>query len=200
MTTPSLTSAEGHPPPLSRVVGGLPTNGPLTLADLLASFGARAHGGAILLLALPDALPLPVPSVSAILGLPLVLVSAHLAIAGESGVLPRRLGTLQIPRTVIAALVARLPPTLARMERLSRGRWRRLAGREHVLGAICLYLSVLLLAPLPFFNTPPALCLALIAWGMVQKDGAFVVAGLAGAALLTAALGAIGLFARSLLG
>jgi hypothetical protein len=48
---------------------------------------------------------------------------------------------------------------------------------------------MLLLLPLPLFNTPPALCLALLAWGMVQRDGAAVAAGLAGTLAVTAALG-----------
>ena len=92
-----------------------------------------------------------------------------------------------------------MPPLLTRAERLSQDRWIGLARQERLLGLVCLYLSLLLLAPLPFFNMPPAICLVLIAWGMIQRDGVFVAAGLAGTAVMTAALAAILILARSML-
>ncbi len=187
------------PAPLSQVFAALPTDRAATLAELLAAFGSRAHGGAILLLGLPDALPWPVPSVSTILGIPLVIVSAHLALHGEGGRLPRGIAERQVPQRLVAAMARRLPPVLAWVEHLTRPRWRRVAGREHLLGWVCLYLSLLLVAPLPFFNMPPSLCLVLLAWGMIQRDGIFVAAGLAGTAAVTAALAVIALWARSLL-
>ena len=170
-------------------MAGLRAERPVTLGEIAGRFGCRAHGAAILFLAIPEGLPLPVPSISAVLGVPLVVISAHLAYHGDGGSLPVRIAGRQVPPRLLAALALRVPPILRRLERLSRSRWHRLAGREHLLGVVCLYLSCLLLAPLPFFNMPPAACLVLLAWGMVQRDGAFVAAGLAGTAAVTVALG-----------
>lgn len=184
---------------LTQVLRGLPEGVPVTLGDLLAASGSRAHGVALLLLGLPESLPLPLPSASAILGVPLVVISAHLALFGEAGALPRRLRARMLPPWLLGALRHRVAPLLGRAERLSHPRWMTLAGRERALGVVCLYLSVLLLLPLPFFNVPPALCLVLLAWGMVQRDGMAVAAGLAGTLMMTAGLvGLIG-WARSLL-
>lgn len=185
--------------PLSQVLLGLADDGGLSLGELSRAFGSRAHGSALLLLGLPEALPLPVPSVSAVLGIPLVVISAHLALYGEESRLPRRLRDWRLQPTVTRALGRHLAPWLLRAERLSRPRWQWLAGREHLLGWVCLYLSVLLLLPLPLFNAPPALCLVLLAWGMVSRDGVFVAAGLAGAVAVTAALAYLALWTRSLL-
>jgi hypothetical protein len=44
------------------------------------------------------------------------------------------------------------------------------------------------LLPLPFVNAPPAICMALLALGLIQRDGVIVTLGLAGAAAVTAAL------------
>jgi hypothetical protein len=184
---------------LTEVLRGLPEGRSLTLGELLAATGSRAHGVALLLLGLPEALPLPLPSASAVLGVPLVVISAHLAMFGEAATLPRRLRERALPRWLLGALRQRVAPLLGRAERLSHPRWMRLAGRERPLGVVCLYLSVLLLLPLPFFNVPPALCLVLLAWGMVQRDGVAVATGLVGTVAMTAVLGGLVEWARGML-
>ena len=182
--------------PLARMLRDLPEGRAVTLGSLLAVVGPREHAAALLLLSLPEALPLPLPSASLILGLPLVLISAHLALFGEAGALPRRVGEQSVPPRLLAALRAHAARRLAWSERLSRSRWQGLAQQERLLGLVCLALSVLLLLPLPFFNVPPALCLVLLAWGMVQRDGVMVAAGLVGTAglliLLAGLLGTAG--------
>ena len=181
-------ASEPEPRTLSEVLSELPRDRSVTLDETLGAMGTRAHGFALILLALPDALPLPIPSLSAILGLPLLFVSAHLAAFGEGRGLPRRVGRFVLPRRLVGALRDRVAPWLRRVERLSHPRWQAIAGQDRTLAIVCLYLSALLLLPLPFFNTPPSLCLLLVAWGMVQRDGFFVLAGLLGTAGVTAAL------------
>ena len=55
----------------------------IPLGDLAAAAGPRVHALALLILALPDALPLPMPSVSAILAIPMIVISAHLVVNGR---------------------------------------------------------------------------------------------------------------------
>ena len=81
-----------------------------------------------------------------------------------------------------------LGPLLDWVEKVSRPRWSELARRERLAGAACLYLAVVLLLPLPFVNLVPAVCLALIALGVVQRDGIATALGIAGTTGLTAAL------------
>lgn len=181
---------------LHRMLGNLPDGGGLTLGALLEAAGSRAHGVALLLLALPEALPLPVPSASAVLGVPLLIISAHLVLFGAGASLPRRLRARALPAWLLGLLRERVAPILGRAERLSRARWMPLARGDRLLGLVCTYLSVLLLLPLPFFNVPPALCLVLIAWGMVQRDGVAVLAGLAGTVAITGALAGLVELAR----
>lgn len=184
---------------VTEAIAALPEAAPMTLGGLLAAFGSRAHGATLLVLALPEAVPLPVPSAAAVLGVPLVLVSAHLALVGESGTLPRRILDLPVPPALLRAL-HRIGPWLARGERLSRPRLGVLTRHERLLALVCLYLSTLLLLPLPFFNVPPALSLVLIAWGMLQRDGVAVLLGLGGTAVTTALLVGVVDGVRALLG
>ncbi|WP_167767210.1 exopolysaccharide biosynthesis protein [Jannaschia formosa] len=160
----------------------------VALGDVLAMAGTRAHGAGILLLALPDAIPAPVPSLAAVLGIPLVLISAHLAANGERAALPARMLRWPVPGRVLAAMARTLVRPLAWAERWTRPRLPRLARRERLAGVVCLALSVLLLLPVPLMNVPPAAALVLIAWGLVQRDGAFVAAGFVASAGIAAAL------------
>lgn len=185
---------------LSHVLGTLPDDRHVPLGELLSAAGSRAHGMSLLLLSLPEALPLPIPSASAVLGVPLVAISAHLALFGEADALPRRIRSLTLPPRVLRLLRKRVAPLLARAERVSHPRLPLLVKWERILGAVCLYLSVLLLLPLPFFNIPPAICLVLLAWGMVRRDGLSVAAGLAAALLTTAGLAGLLDWAKGLLG
>jgi hypothetical protein len=71
---------------------------------------------------------------------------------------------------------------------MSRPRWAAFAGQERLIGLVCAYLSLILLLPLPFVNAPPAICLALIALGLIQRDGVLIALGLAGTVMTTFAL------------
>lgn len=150
--------------------------------------GSRVHGLALALLALPDTLPLPVPSTSLVLGVPLIMIAAHMVLYGEGSKLPGRAEALAIPHAAIAVLARYGAPVLDVLEKLSRPRWHVLVRSDRALGLLCLYLSVLLILPIPFFNAAPAICLVAIALGMVHRDGLMVAIGALGTAVLTFAL------------
>jgi len=59
---------------------------------------------------------------------------------------------------------------------------------ERSIGLVCLYMSVLLLAPLPLFNFAPGLCLVALALGMVQRDGLLVLISVVATVVMTVAL------------
>jgi hypothetical protein len=149
---------------------------PTELGALLATAGTRVHGLALLILALPDAVPLPVPSASTVLGIPLLFISLHLALFGDQAQLPRRVLAAKLPTPVFVRAVRFLIPTFEWIERHSISRWPTLM-REHLVGVLCTYLSVLLLLPIPLVNTPPAMCLACIAVGLIRRDGFLVIIG-----------------------
>ncbi|MGQ7794050.1 exopolysaccharide biosynthesis protein [Faunimonas sp. B44] len=155
------------------------------LQSVLAAVGTRVHGTALFILSVPEAVPLPIPSASMILGMPIIMIAGHLVIFGERAGLPRRMQTLPVPARTLRLIARYLSPILRIMERVSRPRLGQVAGRERVIGLVCVYLAVILLLPIPFFNAIPATLLAIIAWGMIQRDGMAIAAGLVGTALIT---------------
>lgn len=202
MSNASIGSQEGsEATPASAILRDLDsaTTGPVPLGTMLGAMGSRAHGVALLLLALPDTLPLPIPSTSTVLGIPLVLIAGHLVVYGEGFGLPTRAQQFKISRVLIHGMARYAAPALQFLERFSRPRLMGLLRSGRFLGLACLYLALLLLLPIPLMNAPPALCLAAIALGMIQRDGLFVAVGIAGTIAITIGIGFFADWTRSFL-
>jgi hypothetical protein len=159
-----------------------------SVREVMGAMGSRAHGIALIIFALPDALPLPLPSLSTVLGIPLVFVAGHLVLAGEDSGLPERVLSARIPTSTLHFVARFLAPVLEALELVTRPRLVEILRYQRLLGIVCLYLSVLLLLPPPFVNFAPALCLVALALGMVQRDGLLVIASLVGTVLMSLSL------------
>jgi hypothetical protein len=155
---------------------------------IVTAAGTRVHGLALFLFVLPETLPLPLPSASSILGIPLLLISGHLAVFGEAHRLPQRILDLTIPRPVFVAIARYVAPVLAWLEKASRPRWKFLVREERLMGLLCFYLALILFMPLPLINAAPALCLAAVALGILHRDGVLIIIGCIGSILLTTGL------------
>lgn len=108
--------------------------------------------------------------------------------------LPAFLRDRSIPRRQLAAAIAGILPWLERVERLIRPRmmWLSTPVAERAIGLLALILAVVLFLPIPFGNMLPGLALALLALGLLERDGLLVLAGMvagtAGLALVSGAL------------
>lgn len=160
----------------------------IPFSAIVDAAGSRVHGLALLVFVLPEVPPLPLPSASTVLAIPLIVISAHLALFGEGSLLPARLQSASMPRAVLAAAARYLAPVFRWIERASRPRWLWLARQERLLGLLCLCLAIILILPIPLLNAPPAACLAAIALGMIQRDGVFIAVGIVGALAVTGVL------------
>jgi hypothetical protein len=160
----------------------------ISIGDLLTVLGDRALGALLFVFAFPNVLPAP-PGTSAILGLPLVFLAAQLAFRLPPW-LPGFIARRSMPRQSFRTLVQRMRPWLQRAERLLRPRASVLAlpPMEYAVGLLCLLLAIVVLLPIPMGNMLPALSISLLALGILERDGFWIVAGLATAAVAAAAL------------
>ena len=157
----------------------------IAVGDLLAALGDRALAALLFVFAVPNVLPVP-PGTSAVLGAPLVFLAAQLAF-GRRPWLPAVIARRTMTRADFAALVRRIGPWLARAERLLRPRlaWLALPPMEYLVGIVCLLLAVVLVLPVPLGNVLPALAISLLALGILERDGLWILAGL-GTAVVSA--------------
>lgn len=164
----------------------------LTVREIMAVLQDRAFALLIVLLGLPNCLPMP-PPIPLVCGLLLALVAVQIVFGREAPWLPRQLLNRSMARTDVERAVGRAVPVFRRLERISRPRMTFLDTpiAMRLMGAVILILSVGLLFAPPFVGQIPlGLAVCLVGLGLVERDGFVVVGGLLiGSIGLTLSLG-----------
>lgn len=145
----------------------------ITLGDFVEALGNRGHGLLMLVLTLPNVVPIYIPGLSAVTGLPLAAVALQMTLGRPRPWLPGFLLRRSIARSDFQRVVIRVLPWLARIERVLRPRLRQFAHgpAERLIGFACMLLALLLSLPVPFTNIPLAFPVALFALGVLERDG-----------------------------
>ncbi|MCM2475154.1 exopolysaccharide biosynthesis protein [Rhizobium sp. CG5] len=153
------------------------TKARVSVSDIFQAMGDRAFGALLLIFALPNVFPTP-PGTSAVLGAPLVFLSAQLML-GQAPWLPKIIADRSMTREDFGSIVTRISPWLARGERMLRPRAVFLVypPMEYLIGFLCLFMAIILALPIPLGNILPALAICLFAFGILERDGFVVVAG-----------------------
>lgn len=153
----------------------------LSLREMVEAFGERGFGALLLVLALMALFPWP-PGGKAVFSAPIILIAAELALQRDRVWLPRWLLKLSVSRDAYRSAARSILPRLRKVERLTRPRWPALTGEiaDVVVGGVCILLALMMALPVPFGDALPGLTLALFALGVIQRDGVFIIAGLAG--------------------
>lgn len=148
----------------------------LRLRDLLNELGERAFGPTLLICALPEALPLPIAGISALVAMPLMLVSGQLVLGFQQPWLPDRLLDQPFKRQQCEQVIAVAIPFLEKLERFVEPRWSFFTTpeAERGVGVMLLFLSFIIALPIPFGNMLPAIVIVLICLGLVEKDGLII--------------------------
>ena len=170
---------------VSAILGALVARGEqraLRISDLLDALHERAFGMVILVFALPNCLPMPgIPYVSTITGIPICLFALQMLFGMPRPWLPSRIAARQIPQRRVAGAWRRLEPAFRKVERIIRPRNLALTSQtaERVLAILILALAIILALPLPAGNLLPAWAIALLALGLMERDGRAVAIGVA---------------------
>lgn len=151
----------------------------LTVGHLMQAMRGRAIAALLFIFAFPNILPTP-PGVAAILGLPLIYLSSQLMM-DRAPWLPRFIAERSMSHDAFRNIVARATPVLNRAEKMLRERWAPLTGpaMERVMGLVCLVLAVLLSLPIPLGNLMPSAAICVIALALLERDGLWLLIGLA---------------------
>jgi len=149
------------------------------LHDLLDLLGDRSMASGLLLLTIPQVLPIPL-FLSNLLALPILILTVQMAMGREIPWLPASLIDRPIWRSRLDQICARVVPPLRYLERFIRPRMPRvLSNGGNLIGLACVAISLVSVAPLPFTGWVPGWALLLIAIGLLQRDGLVVLIGLA---------------------
>lgn len=166
---------------------------PLTLGDILAETSERSFLLIIGLLALPFLFPM-LPGLSTVLGSACLFLSVQMAIGQRTPWLPRRIATFHLPQVFVVQLIKNLGRVAKVIEKITKPRWPRFSQNASVwrINGICLlWLTLLLMLPIPFTNPIPAAGMLLLAISTLEKDGLLMFLGYVVVGLNTALFGAI---------
>ena len=158
-----------------------PPDSRVSLDDIRAALADRAFGFIILVLTLPNCVPVPgPPGLSAVLGVPVALLALQLAAGMRQPWLPGWLGQRSVRRGNCTRILDKALPLLRRLERLVKPRLAALntPAADRINGALLLLFAIVLSLPIPTGNLLPALAVALLALGMIEQDGVATLAGI----------------------
>jgi len=154
----------------------------VTLRALLSMLGEQGLLVFCGVLAAPFLLPLTVPGMSTVLGLPMLLIGFAVMVSRVPW-LPERLLNRSLPAPTVRGVLAKVRGWAERFEHLVRPRLLGLTGGRmvnFVNGGLVIVAVLLLMAPIPlvpFINSLPALAIILLCFGMAERDGVVILLG-----------------------
>jgi hypothetical protein len=164
----------------------------LTVGDILAVLKDRAFALLVVILGLPNCLPMP-PPIPLVCGLLLAFVAAQIIFGRPAPWMPMALRRRSVARADVERAVGRAIPIFRKLERFSRPRMTVFdtGFALRMVGVLLLCLAVgLLFAPPVVGQIPLGIAVCLVGIGLVERDGFVVIGGLAiGSMGLTLSLG-----------
>ena len=152
----------------------------VTLQALIEPLRERAFGLVLLILVLPNCLPIPgIPFVSTVTGIPICLVALQLIAGRHSPLLPRWIATRQMRRAPIVSAWARIRPAILWLENFIVPRHPALVAwrMEQAMAVVIFVLGFILALPLFGGNLLPAWGVLLLALAIIERDGVIAIAG-----------------------
>lgn len=153
----------------------------LTVGDIVAVLRDRAFAVLVVLLGLPNCLPMP-PPIPLVCGLLLALVAVQIIAGRPAPWLPSSLLHRSIARADVERAVLRAAPIFRRLERLSRPRMTvletDLAIRAIGFALLVLAIGIIFALPPIVGQIPLGIAVCLLGLGLVERDGLVVLGGL----------------------
>ena len=155
--------------------------GELTLREAIVVLGVRAYTLLLILLSLPFITPIPLPGLSTPFGLAVGLIALRLML-GQKPWLPERVLSRPIPPGFFGKVFKFAAGVIRFLEKLLRPRLTFLTDtvllyRTHAALMLLAAAALLLPLPIPFTNTFPAWTIILVAAGLLERDGFFILGG-----------------------
>ncbi len=153
----------------------------ITLREVIYALGGRAYLLLVLLLTLPFITPIPVPGLSTPFGLAIALIALRLSL-GQRPLLPKKFQRKELPAGFIGKVFTVAEKILRFLEKFLRPRLTFLTDTPllrqlHAVLMLLAALALLLPLPIPFTNSFPAWAILLLAAGLLERDGVFILAG-----------------------
>jgi hypothetical protein len=166
----------------SEVLDGIAANAQgvrVSLGEIMASLEERAFALLMVVLGLPNILPMP-PPIPLLCGFFLVFIALQIVLGRHRPWIPRRALGLSVPRDRLDTAISRATPVLRKLERFSRPRllsFLPLTWELRVAGILLLLVSIGLVCAAPIIGQiPMGISVCLIGLALVERDGIILIA------------------------
>lgn len=151
----------------------------ITLKELIDAFHERGFGFLLFFFALPAAVPLPGLGINTIIALPLILLTAQQAMGRHTIWLPKKIANKSISKKSVIGFTVKAAPWIKRLEFFIRPRLGFITQGvfSHLIGIMGFIMALAVAVPLPLTNTVPSFGIALMAIGVLMRDGLAVFGG-----------------------
>jgi hypothetical protein len=149
------------------------------IEDMARDMGGIAFGLCMLIFALPNIVPIPLPGLSTLTAIPMLYFSVQLMFGKRVVWLPNRVGKRKLQGEKVQHMIEYVIPWVARFERYFRPRLRSFAVHRArmVAGGIITMLALLIALPVPFGNWMPALAVCVLCLAIIEYDGVLMIIG-----------------------
>ena len=151
----------------------------MSFGELLNAFHERGFGFFLFILALPAALPLPAVGYGTVLAFPLMFLTGQQAMGRKSIWFPDFVKKRSIKSETLTGTIDKAMPFIEKIQLLVRPRFRFVTEGmfRNLIGIAGFIMAISVLMPFPGTNTVPSMGIALMAIGVIMRDGLAVLAG-----------------------
>lgn len=153
----------------------------ITIKALLEQFHERGFGFFLFMIALPAALPIPALGLNTIIALPLMILTLQQAIGKRVVWVPQRWHDKTVSKKTIDGFVDKAASWVRRLEYFIKPRliFMTQGVFSHFIGIAGFIMALSVAIPLPLTNTVPSFGIAVMAIGVLMRDGLAVIFGAA---------------------
>ncbi len=150
----------------------------LSLRAIFDRLDERAFGAALFLLALPCAIPF-LYLVPQIVSLPMMALTLQMLAGRQEPWLPEKFGERKIDKAGLSRMSGFGRKWFGWLEKIAHPRLTFLTGQgaERVLALFLTVFCASILLPIPSTNTVPGIGVAIVAFGLMSRDGLLVILG-----------------------
>ncbi len=159
--------------------GTLSTQENISVDHILQALHERSFGFVLFIFALPAAVPLPGLGINLIIAAPLLFLTVQQALGRDTIWFPKKMRDKSLSRERFEKILNATLPLIKKIELLVKPRlgFVTQGAFSHLIGLCGLIMALSVCIPLPLTNTVPSAGIALMAIGVIMRDGLAVIAG-----------------------
>ena len=161
-------------------VGQKQKGGKTKISELMEDFHENGILLAMIFFSLPVAIPLPYPpGFTTVMGIPLMILSIQMLLGNKKVSLPQKINDYELKNSTLKAISDKVVPRLISVEKYVKPRFSfaKSVYCEQFIGFIGLLAAFSIALPIPLTNSIPALGIAVMALGLLNRDGLVIIVG-----------------------